>query len=350
MYLSENKKKKKKIRLIIFLVVIVALLAAAFFMYKPYLDDKNGKNQTDKSITFEVDETNKSDVPYCLYKKGVIKSVNLFKNYMDKTYGTNFEYQIGFYNINSNMSYNRLGSKFQKPDSVVTKVCIPEGKTAYDIAQIMEDNGLCTAKQFLSALGDNYNYSFLSSIDNTDKRPYKLEGYLFPATYEIKQGTSAHDIIDMMLSAMSLRVTDDIISQCQNKNISVDEMLTMASIIEKECSGYPDEMSKVSSVFWNRLNNPSAQGTPHLGSDPTVKYADMLEEQGYAKNIWKAYSTYSCTGLPTGPICSPSEDAIKASLNPTESDYYYFFTDKNETFYYFATYKEFQSAWEKLGS
>jgi UPF0755 protein len=345
---SSAKKKKKKTPVIVFSVIILAAALAAFIFYKPYLDDKNGKNQPDNSITFEITETNKSDVPYCLYTKGVIKSVNLFKNYMDKNYGTNFEYQKGFYKINSNMSYEQLGKKFQKPDSVVTKICIPEGKNAYEISQILEDNNLCTSKQFLAALKDNYNYSFTNSIDNTSARPYKLEGYLFPATYEIEKGTSAHDIVDMMLKAMSLRITDDIVSECKNRNITIDEALTMASIIEKECSGYPDEMSTVSSVFWNRLNNPGAQGTVHLGSDPTVKYADLLETQGYAKSIWKGYTTYSCIGLPTGPICSPGTDAIEAAVKPASTKYYYFFTDKNEKFYYFATYKEFQDAWAKI--
>ena len=335
----EKKKTKKKRWIIVF--IIIALLVAAFFVYKPYLFDKYGIAQENKAVRFEINNDNKNDIPYCLYQEGVITSVNLFKNYMNNEYGSTFEYQTGVYNINANMSYKELGLKLQEPDKVNLKVTVPEGKNAYQIAQILEESGACTAQAFLDSLSQTYDYDFLSAIDNQQMRPYPLEGYLFPATYEITEDMTAADITNMMLSAMQLRLDESFRAQCEKKNLSIDDVLTMASIIEKESGGSPVEMRKVSAVFWNRLNHPEAQNTPNLGSDPTVHYADMLEKQGYEQKIWKAYSTYSCKGLPTGPICSPSEGAIKAALNPDEHDYYFFFTDKFENFYYFETYKEF---------
>lgn len=345
----KTKKNKKGAKAIIILLLLIAIAAVLFFIYKPYLFDKYGINQPDKEVSFEINEDNKNDIPYCLYKEGVIESVNLFKTYMRQHYGTNFEYEKGTYYINANMSYKALGSKLQSPDTVALMVTIPEGKNAYETAQILEDAGACKAEDFIKALSDKYDYDFLNLIENKSARPYVLEGYLFPATYEIAEGTSAHDIVDMMLSAMSLRLNDEFKQECESKNVSIDNVLTMASIIEKESGGSPAEMSKVSAVFWNRLNHPEAQNTPTLGSDPTVKYADMLEEQGYDEAIWKAYSTYSCIGLPTGPICSPSESAIKAALHPDEHNYYFFFTDKDENFYYFETYEQFQKQWKKIG-
>ena len=343
----QSNKNKINIKIIV-LIIVLALIAAAFFIYRPYLFDKYGIAQKDKPVTFEINEDNKSDIPYCLYQEDVITSVNLFKNYMENEYGSTFEYKTGIYNINANMSYKELGQKLQKPDKTNLKVTIPEGKNAYEIAGILEKNGACSAKDFIAALKDNYDYDFLSAIDNKEKRPYVLEGYLFPATYEISEGTTAKDIVDMMLSAMQLRLDESFRAQCEQKNLSIDDVLTMASIIEKESSGSPAEMSKVSAVFWNRLNHPKAQNTPQLGSDPTVHYADMLEEQGYEKNIWKGYSTYSCVGLPTGPICSPGESAIKAALEPDTHPYYFFFTDKHENFYYFETYAQFQAKWKEI--
>ncbi|MBR2590127.1 MAG: endolytic transglycosylase MltG [Clostridia bacterium] len=342
-----EKKKSKKGKIIIILLVL-ALLIVAFFVYKPYLFDKYGIAQEDKAVRLEINDDNKNDIPYCLYQEGVITSVNLFKNYMNSEYGSTFEYQTGVYNLNANMSYKVLGLKLQQPDKTNLKVTIPEGKNAYQIAQILEQSGACTAKEFIDSLSQSYDYDFLSAIDNKEMRPYVLEGYLFPATYEIKEDMKASDITNMMLSAMQLRLDESFRAQCEQKNLSIDDVLTMASIIEKESGGSPAEMSKVSAVFWNRLNNPQAQNTPHLGSDPTVHYADMLEEQGYDKKIWKAYSTYSCIGLPTGPICSASEGAIKAALEPDEHAYYYFFTDKFENFYYFETYEQFQAKWKEI--
>ena len=243
----------------------------------------------------------------------------------------------------------QLGAKLQKPDKTNLKITIPEGKNAYQIAEILEKNGACTAKEFIAALSEKYDYDFLSSIDKREMRPYLLEGYLFPVTYEIEEGNSAKDIVNMMLSATGLRLDEAFRAACEKKNLSIDDVLTMASIIEKESGGTPIEMSKVSAVFWNRLNHPEAQNTPTLGSDPTVHYADMLEKQGYEKSIWQGYSTYTTQGLPTGPICSPSESAIQAALNPDEHAYYFFFTDKFEKFYYFETYEDFMQGRKEHG-
>lgn len=342
-----NKSRKKGKIIIVF--VIIAVLIAAFFIYRPYLFDKYGIAQADKEIEFTINDDNKNDVPYCLYQEGIITSVNLFKNYMAQEYGSTFEYQSGIYKINANMSYKALGAKLQKPDKTNLKITIPEGKNAYQIAEILEKNGACTAKEFIAALSEKYDYDFLSSIDKREMRPYLLEGYLFPATYEIEEGNSAKDIVNMMLSATGLRLDEAFRAACEKKNLSIDDVLTMASIIEKESGGTPIEMSKVSAVFWNRLNHPEAQNTPTLGSDPTVHYADMLEKQGYEKSIWQGYSTYTTQGLPTGPICSPSESAIQAALNPDEHAYYFFFTDKFEKFYYFETYEDFMQGRKEHG-
>ena len=346
MFKSEKKSKKGKW---IIILIVVVILIAAFLVYRPYLFDKYGIGQEDKAVTFEINEDNKNDIPYCLYNEGVITSVNLFKNYMESEYGSTYEYKTGIYNLNANMSYKELGQKLQKPDKTNLKVTIPEGKNAYEIASILEKSGACSSKDFLAALKENYDYDFLSAIDRKDMRPYVLEGYLFPATYDIKEGMRAKEIVDMMLSAMGLRLDESFRAQCEQKNLSIDDVLTMASIIEKESSGSPAEMSKVSAVFWNRLQHPEAQNTPNLGSDPTVHYADMLEKQGYEQKIWKGYSTYSCIGLPTGPICSPSESAIKAALEPDTHNYYYFFTDKFENFYYFETYEQFMQGRKEKG-
>ena len=343
----KTKKKSNKTKIAIIIILVLAIACGAYFYYSPYMFDKYGIKQADKAVNFEINDDNINDVPYCLYKQGVIKSVNLFKKYMSDAYGTNYTYTKGIYKINANMSYKQLGEKLQKPDSVAATVTIPEGKNCYEISKILEQNDICSSKDFIKALNDKYDYDFLGEINNSENRPYKLEGYLYPATYEIVEGTTAHEVVDMMLNAMQLRLDDGILEECESKNISIDDVLNMASIVEKEASGYPADMGNVAGVFWNRLNNPGAQNTPTLGSDPTVHYANMLEKQGYDESIWKGYSTYSTQGLPTGPICSPSDIAIKAALEPEKSDYYFFFTDKNGTFHYFKTYEEFQKGWQK---
>ncbi len=342
----------KKFLVVFLLLILTAGAVTGYVVYKPYSDDKNGKNQEDNEINFSVSEGEGYwTVAENMQSQGIIKSAKMFVKFMQKTYGSDFSYQAGTYIINSNMPFDELGKHMQEPDYKYISVTIPEGFRIVDIAERLQELGLCAKQDFINAQNnDDFDYDFISSIDNPEQRGYRLEGYLFPATYTIKEGTSAHDIIDEMLKTTDEYITSDIYAACKKLGISIDDALCMASILEKEAGGAPEEIKKVSSVFWNRLNNPYEFGTPTLGSDPTVQYADMLEDNGFSKAIWKSYSTYSTSGLPTGPICSPGLTAIQAAVSPETTDYYFFFTDKNGNFYYFQTNSEFQNKWNELVS
>ena len=335
---------KKKTIVFISLIIIFALIAVALIVlipkvkgYLPYYYDKNGKNQEDKPYTLTIDKSDfENEVATRLAENGVICSSVRFLNYIKTNY-PDFVWYNGIYHLNANMSYKQLCEALMEPDVKLdyVKIVIPEGKTVREIADIVAQSGLCSAEEFLEATDSyDYDYSFMKELKSRDQSliGYKLEGYLFPATYEFRADTvTPQMIVDKMLKTFSEYVTDEMIQNADTMGLSVNEFVSLASVIQDEAFG-EESMSGVSSVFWNRLNST---GMRMLQSDPTMFYADDLKElPHYSSAMKKAYSTYSCIGLPVGPTNCPGVDALNAVLNPADTDYYYFVTDKNGKFYF----------------
>ena len=229
------------------------------------------------------------------------------------------------------------------------KVTFPEGFTVPEIAQRLEENGVCSADEFLAACNTPYEGI---EIDNPDERVFLLEGYIFPDTYEFYLNCDAKSALKKFIDNYNTKITDEIKAQAEEQGFTVDEILTLASIIQMECDEDIEECANVSSVFRNRLENPSF---PKLQSDVTTFYitkklADYLgydstqKVDGQSEEVQRyinLYSTYYCSGLPAGPICNPSMKAIRAALNPADTDYVYFLTDPTgKDFYYASTIAE----------
>lgn len=238
------------------------------------------------------------------------------------------------------------------------KVTFPEGFTVLAIAQRLEENGVCSADEFLTACNTPYDGI---EIDNADDRVFLLEGYIFPDTYEFYFDSDVQTVLKKFIDNYNSKVTDEIKSRAQALGYTMDEMLTLASIIQKECDEDIAECVNVSSVFHNRLKSPSF---PKLESDVTSFYIKKnlsaylgwqdnvkLEEQNAeVQKYMQLYSTYYCKGLPAGPICNPGMKAITAAVYPAETDYYFFLTDaKMENFYYASTIAEHNVNGKKAG-
>lgn len=271
-----------------------------------------------------------------LEEKGVIGSPFLFRVY-SKITGADGQYNYGDYELNVS-GYDMIISKLKEPgiQAPEVTVTIPERATIDDICELLVSNGVCSKEDFKEAMRDGtYDYDFVDQIP-TDKVYYRFEGYLFPETYNFFELTedgdgvqNAERAIDKMLYETDKRITDEMKTLAQEKGYTVHEMLTMASILELEASGSPDEMKNVAQVFYNRLaweNQPKL-----LGSTPTSKYP--YGNGRYDTNVYE--------GLPPGPMCCPSEDAIIAAFYPnTDITATYFVTDKDMNFYYRDTLEE----------
>lgn len=334
-------KKRSKLPVILLVVLIViALAVAGVYVYGIVNNDIAGKNQEDKPFTLIIE---KSDFEYEVGQKlaanGVIVSDTVWTNWMSSHY-PDFEYINGEYNMNSNMSYEDIAKKLQNPDisHKSVKVCIPEGTNVMQIADILEKNNICKANDFLEVCKstDGFDFDFLKSVPDTDIIGYKLEGFLFPATYDFAMNSDARDIAEQMLEAFDYRITDDMTAFCENNDMSMFELITLASVVQEEALGQKSAKN-IASVFMNRLKKGAK-----LQSDVTYFYArDLRDSYGFSQEVYDAYYTYRCQGLPAGPITNSGMEIIDAVVNYPQTDYLYFFSDLQQEFHFAKDYDEF---------
>jgi len=237
------------------------------------------------------------------------------------------------------------------PPDVVT-ITFPEGYTIMQIAELLEQNNVCKKTEFLERCNKPVEGI---EINNPNDRVFLLEGYVFPDTYEFYRNSTADEALQKFIDNFNVKFTDEMKKRAEELNYTVDEILTLASIIQKECDEEPAECANVSSVFHNRLNNSR---DAYLGSDVTYFYLkNMADYLGGADSekfdaLLMNYYTYTNyrKGLPVGAICNPGIKAISAALYPADTDYLYFLTDKTcKNFYYAETFEEHQANGKKAG-
>jgi len=229
-----------------------------------------------------------------------------------------------------------------EPASSTVMLTFQEGYNIRQYAAILEEGGVCSAEDFYAAVNEvNYSeeYGFLPEFSSLSDRQYKLEGYLYPDTYEFYTNGNAEDVVRKMLDNFRNKISDVYNSVPKNSGLTFDECLILASIVEKE-SGVEAERNKIAGVFINRLNaSGNLSYLRYLQSDATWYYPYTSAD--VPKDFKSEYNTYKFEGLPKGPICNPSVSAIKATINPdTSHGAYYFYTDKNNVHYYAQTYEK----------
>lgn len=262
-----------------------------------------------------------SDIADILADEGVVRHRLIFR-IVERAGGAHL-FQHGGHTLMSNASYKKIIEKLTSAPEFsadeIVKLLVPEGYEARQIAAEVERLGLADAESFMDELENGkFDYAFISDIARRENR---LEGYLFPATYEIVRGESAHSIIDRMLRKFS-EVVPPLYAEWDNpRGMSLDELVCLASLVEREAAN-DSERSRIASVFLNRLDLNMT-----LSSCATVQY--ILKERKTILSqrdvkIKSDYNTYINHGLPPGPIASPGESSIRAAMHPENSDYLYF--------------------------
>lgn len=324
-----------KIPAVIIVAVIVICTVAAGILLK----DSLGVSINAESKRFEVAEGDgTSSVAEELYKTGIIKYPVLFK-IQSKLGGYDGNFQPGAVTVEDGMSYGQILDLLITPSREAARITIPEGYEIKQIAQKLDEAGIVAWQDFYAALNpQDYDYPFLQNLPQRDG---VMEGYLFPATYEIPEGMSAHDIIDLMLSAFSSQFTQEYYERAAQMGVTVDEIVTMASVVERE-AGNDEERARVAGVFYNRRNSGMK-----FQSCATVQY--ILGERKPVLSISDTqidspYNTYIYPGFPVGPICNPGIESIKAALYPEVTDAYYFVLGKNGEHIFSNTYEEHLAA------
>ena len=343
--MAKNKNNAAKIVIAVLIVVLAGI--GAYFGYTFVSNDINGNEEYKTEYNLYIsDGDTQYDVSQRLYSNGIVANDSLWSNWMDRNY-PDYEYCAGEFLLTNDMSYEEIAQKLQNPDvsHKSVSVCIPEGYNVFDIATALEENGICSGNDFLEACRskDNYDYSFISEIPESDTIAYELEGFLFPATYDFEENMDAGEVVDEMLAAFADRITDSWRSYCSENDITLYELVTLASVVEKETLG-EGVAQNIASVFINRLNS-----SHKLQSDVTIDYGNALRANGFDDSVVTSYNTYKCSALPSGPICNPGVANIDAVVNHTDTDYFYFFSYNNGADFYFTDdYSDFSKNWEKL--
>ena len=358
---KKEKKSHVKAFVISFLVFLALLSAGGYFGYQYVLDsllpiDANSK----KYVTVQIpDGSNVQEIGTTLEKAGLVKHGLIFSFYAK--YKNYTDLKAGYYNLQKSMSTEDLLKELQKggtdepQEPVLATLTIPEGYTIDQIAQAVgqlqgDFKEPLTADAFLAKVQDE-NFisqevakypSLLESLPTKESGArYRLEGYLFPATYSIKESTTIESLIDEMLAAMDKNLSP-YYSTIKSKNLTVNELLTIASLVEKE-GAKTEDRKLIAGVFYNRLNRDMP-----LQSNIAILYAQgklgqnisLAEDVAIDTNIDSPYNVYKNVGLMPGPVDSPSLDAIESSINQTKSDNLYFVADVTDGKVYYANNQE----------
>ena len=299
-------------------------------------------------VQFEVKDGDTAEAVYArLEKDGIIGSALLFRLENLLT-SADVNYKPGVYTLNSEMKTDQINSILRKdPPNTDITVTLLEGYSINNIATYLEDKGVMPADTFIWA---TYNHAFKYSIlDGVPMSRHWLEGYLFPDTYFIRGNLSPSDTADAIINKMLTNFEDKYINEFKNeadqKNLSMNEVITIASILEKD---FPrkEERAIGAEVIYNRL----IKGM-NLKMPSTLLYAlnekvrlDRLTQDDV--NVDSPYNTYNRPGLPPTPVCNPGETCIKAALEPAQGDMLYCVLINENTYehQFFATEEEYQAA------
>lgn len=318
-----NGKKAKRVFIVpavIVLLVCAAALALRSYYYNSISMPASAGTSPSAVEVVIPKGTSTDGIADILSQKGLIKNKTIFKIYIAAS-GTAGRLKAGKYSISGGMNLKQIIDRLAGGDIVrdTVKVTIPEGYTLNDIASAVEKSGLVSKDEFIrAALQGKYDYSFISEIPQRDR---KLEGYLFPDTYEFAKGVTAEKIVDRMLSRFDQVFDGDMKKKAKEDNLTVDQVLTVASIIEKEAK-LESERPEIAAVIYNRLKI-----NKKLEMDSTVNYILSISGKKiqFSTGIDSPYNTYKYPGLPVGPIANPGKSSIEAALNPSNVDYLYFY-------------------------
>ena len=365
---SKNKQKQKKqdrtakrIVAVVMSLVVVFFLATCtfgFFWVKSSLEPIN--TEATKTIQVEIPEgSSTKEIANILFENDLIKNATVF-NYYSKIKSYN-NYQSGFYNLSQSMSVDDLAKALQESGTPTAqeepagKVLIVEGYTLTQIANSVTLNAktddktdktpftseeflaTVTNQEFIDRMVATYPNLFASLPAADSGVIYRLEGYLFPAVYDYYDDATIEDLVEQMISTTDARL-QPYYEAIANKNLTVNEVLTLASLVEKEGSTDEDRRN-IASVFFNRLNAEMP-----LQSNIAILYAQgklgeettLAEDTNIDTSIESPYNIYWRAGLMPGPVDSPSLSAIEAVLNANATDYYYFVADVTTGTVYFA--------------
>lgn len=358
---QKPKKKSRFIILKLLLFILLCLVVTMFFAQRGYKFILDGMTQAESipsdsggtEFTIPYGSTT-VDIAQLLKEKGYLMNTQQFR-IISKLIGFDGLYKAGRYMLTKDMNdyalMMRLTADPMKNPSV--DIRIPEGQTVSELADTLAAQKLITREKFILLCKMHLTqFTFQKELTVKETRTYPLEGYLYPDTYKMDSGWDEEKLVLRMLDEFNRNYTDDDRKQAATLDMTTDEVVTMASLIEMEAVN-PADMKKISSVFHNRL---ASKDLTLLQSDATIQYARILAGLERTTTVLfkdleidSPYNTYVHPGLPPGPICSPRAEAIQAALHPEKTKYLYFFATPDGTNIYNETYNGHLADQKKYG-
>ena len=339
---------------LVYLIAAVIVVLVAYIAFQ-YAFSAGNRMVTEESSQEEVtlgetvlvtipEGASTKDVAEVLEENGLIDSVTMFRIH-SKFNGYDGTFHFGTYELAQGMTEEQIVAILQSGQQYLesVRITIPEGYTLEQIAARVEENGLVTAEELLDeAENGAFDYAFLP--EEKGEKKYRLEGYLFPATYEFSTKATAHEILAQMLDRFAISYQK--IEEGNQSGLTADEVLILASLIESEIQ-VPEERAVAAGVILNRLE----QGML-LQIDSCVQYALGTRNEVVTYDdleVDSPYNTYKYKGLPVGPICNPGDAALEAAMAPEDNDYLYYVVEaKGSSNHVFCeTYEEFLAAKEQ---
>lgn len=318
--------------LVIAALAVFAALAIGLWMFIP--DGSNTDVEPGQRVRMKVRPgMDAREIARALEREGVIDSSLRFRALV-KFHGYGDQLKVGVYNFKTGMTYDEVFEKLLAGEQEYVNFTIPEGFTIKEIARRLEEVGIADDEEFIAAARDFAPYGYITY------RPevfYTCEGFLFPDTYTVESDVEVGEILNMMIENFDYRLSEAMRRQARDMGLSIYDLITLASIVEKECR-YAEDRAIVAQVFFKRLSI----GMP-LQTDASLQYLMDAPKEDVSiadTEIDSPYNTYQHGGLPPGPIANPGLASIKAVLDPAPTDYLYFVADRQGHNHYSSSYDE----------
>ena len=326
---------------VIFVLGISALLAGLGWMWA---NDVLALNKAPLTAAVEIEEGDSvGQVADKLKQAGLIEYKGVFKLFCSLTHVSGHageegaKITPGTYQLDTDMDYRALIASMGSSSAsrMVTTVTIPEGLTQAQIFALLEEEGVSTVEQLEdTAATYDFNFSFLKGVLPLGE-PTRLEGYLFPDTYEFYMGEDPVSVLNKMILRFDEIFTDEMRADIQASGHTIHQAVIIASMIEKETDG--QDQAQIASVIYNRLDNPTSETAGYLNIDATILYATGGTEVDV--NADTPYNTRTHTGLPPTAISCPGVDALRAAVYPDDTNYYFYALGDDGTHHFFSNYQ-----------
>ncbi|MDY4475268.1 endolytic transglycosylase MltG [Mitsuokella sp.] len=325
------------------LVILLAGGISCLYLFGGSPSAKRASFDADQSIYVMVKPgMNANDIAAELVDLGVIDSKMRFW-WLTRVHGYGSQIKTGTYAFQANMDEETVLQKLVAGDTTVIRFTIPEGFSVREIAKRLADAGLVDEQEFLAQAKDFAPYPYMKKQPHVQ---FAAEGFLFPDTYELHgDAATPEGIMKMMAEDFEQRLTPEMRQQAAAMNLSIHDLITLASLVEKEAR-YDEDRPIIAQVFFKRLS----LGMP-LQSDTTLQYLMAAPKEDVSiedTKIDSPYNTYQVTGLPPGPIANPGLKSIEAVLHPAATDYLYFVADRQGHNHYSTNYADHEAIVEQV--